>query len=74
MWPLAGTVTEAGTMNTIQSGVLKVTTAPPVGAAEVRVTVPVALLPNITTAGLKLTENSDAGGLTVRTAAFAAPL
>jgi hypothetical protein len=25
----AGTVTEAGTMNTIQSGVLKVTTAPP---------------------------------------------
>ncbi len=62
------TVTDTGTVAAALS-LLSVTTAPPVGAAAVSVTVPVELFPPITEVGFTLTELNDAGiGSTVNTA------
>ena len=52
--PLA-TVTLLGTL-ALELLLLKLTTVPPEGAAELRVTVPVELLPPVTLVGFKLTE------------------
>ncbi len=62
------TVTDTGTVAAALS-LLSVTTAPPVGAAAVSVTVPVELFPPITEDGFTLTELRAAGiGSTVNTA------
>jgi hypothetical protein len=55
----AAIVTEAGT---VAEALLlaSVTTAPPVGAAAVKVTVPVTDVPPVTLAGLTVTELKDA--------------
>jgi len=51
----AGTVTLAGTVADV-SELERVTTVPPVGAAELKVTVPVAVPPPATLVGVTLTE------------------
>ena len=60
----AATVTLAGVVEAALSSD-KVTTEPPVGAAPLRVTVPVDELPPSTAAGLMDTDNNK-GGLIVR--------
>ena len=63
----AGTVTLAGTLVALEFSESD-TTAPPLGAAPVRVTVPVEVLPPVTLLGLRLKAESvgpDGGGLTV---------
>ena len=73
----AGTVTEAGKVKVHHSLLESAITAPPAGAAEVRVTVPVELAPKMIVAGLKVNAASAAGafgGLTVRVAVLATPL
>ena len=65
----AATVTLAGTVAVAVLLLDRVTTAPPVGAALLNVTVPVLEVPPATVAGLKVTEDSarvSVGGLTVR--------
>jgi hypothetical protein len=60
----AGTVTLDGTVATDVLPLESVTTAPPEGAAAVRVTVPVELFPPLTLVGLRVSEESvtaDAG-------------
>ena len=57
----AATVTLAGTAATDEFALLRVTTAPPLGAALVNVTVPVALFPPTTEVGLTLTAERLAG-------------
>ena len=57
----AATVTLAGTAATDEFALLRVTTAPPLGAALVNVTVPVALFPPTTELGLTLTAERLAG-------------
>ena len=70
----AGTVTDAGTV-TYDELSDSVTTAPPVGAAPVSVTVPCEGLPPVTLAGLKLTElRVAAAGVTVSVAVRVTPL
>jgi len=51
-----------------------VATAPPAGAVDVRVTVPVLPAPPTTAAGLTLTLVSAPGGFTVSVAVLATPL
>jgi hypothetical protein len=63
VWP-AATVTLAGTVATSKSALESETTAPPVGAAPLRVTVPVDVTPPTTEVGLKVTEDGT-GGVTV---------
>ena len=63
----AGTVTLAGTVAAEVMLLDKVTTAPPEGAAAVRVTVPVEGVPPVTVVGFKVTDKT-AGGLTVSVA------
>jgi len=58
----AGTVTLAGTVATVASLLESVTTAPPAGAAALRVTVPIEVLPLVTLTGLRLTEDKVAAG------------
>jgi hypothetical protein len=58
VWP-AGTVTIGGTWATDELPVARVTDNPPLGAAEVSATVPVALLPPDTLAGATANEASD---------------
>ena len=59
----AGTVTEAGTVGPAASSLVSVTTAPPIGAAPLNVTVlPVDDAPPISDAGDKFTEDTTAGG------------
>ena len=66
---LAAMVTDAGTDAEVELLDDNVITAPPVGAAAVRVTVPVLLVPPVTRAGLIVTADKAAGaGLTVSTA------
>lgn len=68
--------TLAGTVATAVLLLESVTTAPPAGAAEVKVTVPVEELPPVTLVGLSDSAFSEAGGgagVAVRTALFVAP-
>jgi hypothetical protein len=58
----AATVTLAGTVATEVLLLLSVTTAPPVGAALLNVTVPVDVAPPVTELGFKLTDDKDAPG------------
>lgn len=73
--PLA-TVTLLGTL-ALELLLLKLTTVPPEGAAELSVTVPVELLPPVTLAGFKLTEErvgpEDPPGFTVKLVDTVAP-
>ena len=57
----AATVTVAGTVATLVLLLVSVTTAPPDGAARVRLTVPWELFPPATVVGLSAIEASDAG-------------
>jgi hypothetical protein len=69
----AAKVIEAGTLAAVELLLVSVTTTPPVGAAPVRVTVPVLEVPPVTAVGLTVTDES-AGGLTVSTAVLLTPL
>jgi hypothetical protein len=69
----AGTVTLAGTV-AAELPLESVTTAPPVGAGELSVTVPVELAPPVTLVGFRLTEERTAdGGSTVSVAPWVEP-
>jgi hypothetical protein len=68
----AATVTLAGACAAAVLLLDRVTTAPPVGARPVKVTVPVDEVPPITEAGLSPTELSVAG-VTVKVAVLATP-
>ena len=57
VWP-AATVTLEGTVATDVLLLVRVTVAPPEGAAALRVTVPVELLPPLTLVGFKVSEES----------------
>ena len=69
---LAATVTLAGTWAAAELPLDSVTTAPPVGAGPLNVTVPVEEPPPCTDAGLRLTEVSTAA-VTVRAALWVVP-
>jgi hypothetical protein len=73
----AGTVTLAGTVAADVLPLVSATTTPPVGAAALRATVPVLLVPSTTVSGFRLRPVSvgldDAAGDTVRTAERDAP-
>jgi hypothetical protein len=65
----AGTVTLAGTVPTVVELDASVTTAPPVGAARVSVTVPVTAIPPVAAATfVVMPESAAAGGVTVTVA------
>ena len=70
----AGTVTVSGTLKLTQSILSRVMTAPPAGAGEVNVTVPVVVPPKRNVAGLNVRAASEAGGFKVSVAARAMPL
>ncbi len=62
----AVTVTLAGTVATAVLLLVSVTTAPPVGAALLNVTVPVEEVPPVTAVGFRLRDDKEApGGFTV---------
>jgi hypothetical protein len=65
----AATVTEAGAVAD-EELLLRVTTAPPIGAAPLKVTVPWELTPPSTEVGLRLTDDNttEVGGVTVKEA------
>src|SRR5437899_543112 len=67
---LPGTVTLAGTVATLVLLLERATTAPPLGAGPLSVTVPVEELPPVTLVGLRLSDESVGGaGVTVSEAA-----
>src|SRR5436309_6763353 len=68
----AGTVTLTGTVAAPVLLLDKLTTAPPLGAGALSVTVPVEELPPVTLDGLRLREES-VGGVTAREAVGVAP-
>ena len=68
----AGTVTLAGTVAAPVLLLDKLTTAPPLGAGALSVTVPVEELPPVTLVGLRLREES-VGGVTVSEAVRVVP-
>jgi hypothetical protein len=71
----AGTLTLAGTVPTVVDDDAKVTTAPPVGAAAVNVTVPVTNTPPVAAETLVVRlEMAVAGGVTVTVAELVDPL
>lgn len=72
----AATVTLVGTVATDVLLLARVTTAPPVGAAPVRVTVPVDGLPPVTLVGFSDTDEAEivTGAVTVRVALRVVPL
>jgi hypothetical protein len=65
----AGMVTLGGTLARVELLLARVTTAPPVGAGEVRFTVPVELEPTTTIDGLSVTDESVAGAAAFTTSA-----
>ena len=67
----AGTVTEGGTDAAAVLLLVRVTATPPAAAGPLSVTLPVALLPPVTVAGLTLRE-VRAGGFTVNIAVWVA--
>ena len=69
---LPGTVTLAGTLATPGLLLDRLTTAPPLGAGALSVTVPVEELPPVTLDGLRLSAES-VGGVTVSEAVRVAP-
>src|SRR3954452_18692654 len=73
---LAGTVTVGGTVAAMGVLLVRVTTAPPAGAAAPSVTVPVLPAGPVTAVGLTVTPTSAAGpaGFTVSVAVLATPL
>ena len=70
--PPAGTVTPAGTVAALVLLLESETSAPPLGAGPLSVTVPVEELPPVTLVGLTLSEAS-VGGVTVSEAVRVAP-
>jgi hypothetical protein len=70
----ARTVTLAGTVAAAVLLLERVTTAPPVGAALLRVTVPLELFPPTTVVGLRETEDTVTAGVTVRVAVRVVPV
>ena len=71
----AGTVTLAGTVAAPVLLLDKLTTAPPLGAGALSVTVPVEELPPVTLVGLRLSDESVGGaGVTVSEADRVVPL
>ena len=68
----AATVTEVGTVAALILLLVRVTTAPPDGATELSVTVPVLVAPPVTVDGFSKIEAS--GGFTTSVAGFDAPL
>src|SRR5215475_1656676 len=70
----AATVTDAGTVAAFTLLLVRVTTAPPAGAAAPRVTAAVLLAPPVTAAGLSVSPATAAGGLTVSVTILDAPL
>jgi len=71
----AGTVTLDGTVATVALLLDKETSAPPLGAGPLSVTVPVDEVPPVTLVGLRLSEVSVAGGgVTVSAAVRVTPL
>jgi hypothetical protein len=70
----AGIVMVAGTLVTRVLLVFKEITAPPVGAALLSVTVPVADVPPATWVGLTDTDESKVGAVIVRAAVLLTPL
>ena len=72
----AATVTLEATVATEVLPLLRVTTAPPLGAGPLRVTVPVELFPPLTDVGLSVRDESvtAAAGVTVRLAFLVVPL
>jgi hypothetical protein len=70
----AAMVTLAGTVATLVLLLESVTTAPPLGAGPVKVTVPVEELPPVTLVGFSATEESPIAGVTVSVAVWFAPL
>jgi len=69
----AGTVTDGGTEATCGSPLASVTWAPPLGAAALRSTVPVAWLPPSTVEGLMAKETTVSTGEIVRVAVCVTP-
>lgn len=69
----AATVTLDGTVATDVLLLVKVTTAPPLGAGPLSVTVPVDEVPPSTDVGFRVTELGT-GGFTVNVALFVVPL
>jgi hypothetical protein len=70
----AATVTLAGTVAAAVLLLDRVTTAPPVGAAPLRVTVPVEVLPVVTLIGFNDTEESEMSAVAVKAVRDALPL
>ena len=70
----AATVTLAGTVATAVLLLDSVTTAPPLGAAPLRVTVPCEELPPVTLVGFSVSEDRVTAGETVSVAVLVAPL
>ena len=69
----AGTVTLAGTVATAVLLLDSVTTAAPLGAAPLRVTVPCEELPPVTLAGFSVSKERVIGGVTVSVAVWVTP-
>jgi hypothetical protein len=70
----AGTVTLAATVAAIRLLLLRVTDAPPAGAAALSRTVPVEILPPTTLVGLSDTEDRVTAGVTVNVAVRVIPV
>jgi FlaG/FlaF family flagellin (archaellin) len=70
----AGTVVLAGTVATAVFELVRVTTAPPVGAGPLSIASPIVGLPPTTLAGERAIEYMSTVGVTVRTAVLLTPL
>ncbi len=70
----AATVTLAGTVATVVLLLESVTTAPPLGAGALRVTVPCEEFPPTTLVGFRASDDRVAAGVTVSVAVWLVPL